>query len=322
MCDPVTATAATEAAKSGAEAAAAASAGGEVLGSTAALDAAGTAALETAGTAAAAEAIPSAASSLAGAADAAANIGLDSAYAVPSSGFESAAAVPSAASGAVSQGAASLGDYGSANGFGAPGTSYTSVPGLNGATIAPTDAASLAQTTVPNALPSTGTWETALQAINKYAPTASLGLNALGQYRAQDAQKQFANIARPAQEVGNQLLAQYQTGTLSSSDQFAIQQWVQQQKAAIKQYYAKAGLSDSSMAVNALSQIDSQAETMRQQAIANELKQGLSALGIANPALTAGVQAGFKQDAQLAGNSAAFLQELAKQYGGTPSGTQ
>lgn len=172
-------------------------------------------------------------------------------------------------------------------------------------------------------LPGSGiTWDKAMAAINKYAPAASLGLNILGQAKAKSYQSQLDKIAQPAQEVGSQLLAKFQSGQLSAADQFAIQQWAQQQRAAVQQYYQKAGLSDSSMATQALAQVDQQAEQMRQQAIQAELQQGLAALGVASPTLRAGVNAGMQSDLALMQGTSQFLQELARMNtGATPTGT-
>ena len=91
-------------------------------------------------------------------------------------------------------------------------------------------------------------------------------------------------------------------------------------KAQVKQYYARAGLSDSSMEVQALAQVDQQAESMRQQAINNTLRQGLNALGIANPTLTAGINAGVQQDQQFQQALSRFFASLGQQQTGTPGG--
>lgn len=152
---------------------------------------------------------------------------------------------------------------------------------------------------------------------------ASLGLTALSAKRQAGAtgtaQSQLNAVAAPASATSAQLLSQFQSGQISGADAYQISQYATTQKAQVDSYYAKAGLTNSSMHQQALQKIDQQAEAMRQQAVQNLLKDGLSAAGVANPVLTAGVNAGVQEDknAQLAMSN--FINALAKMNTGSAS---
>jgi hypothetical protein len=168
----------------------------------------------------------------------------------------------------------------------------------------------------------------ALQALGKGGMNglqlAQLGLGGAAAVKqmkgAGGAQAQMQQIAGPAKAASDQLLTQFKSGQLNSADAFAIAQWAQQQKAGLNQYYSKAGLSNSSMHQQAMSQIDQQADVMRQQAVDNMLKQGLAAAGVANPTLTAGVTAGMRQDEQAQRAMQDFIGMLARMN--TPQASQ
>ena len=196
-----------------------------------------------------------------------------------------------------------------ATGPGGPGTSTTVSPSANAPT--PTGNAS-----VDAAMKALGAGGSSLMGgIKEYGPALNAGLagvSALQQARGVgSAQKAMQGIAQPTKDVSNQLLQQFKTGQISGADAFQIAQFSQQQKAAVDQYYAKAGLSNSSMHTQALQQIDVQAEAMRQQAVQNLLKGGLSAAGVSDPTMVAGVNAGIKQDANAQSAMQNFINTLA-----------
>ena len=159
---------------------------------------------------------------------------------------------------------------------------------------------------------------------SKFAPVASLGMNAYAQHKAQSAADQLKGVAKPASDVSNKLLGQYQSGTLNPADAYAIAQWSQQQTASIKNYYANAGLSNSSMEAEALSKVGAQADAMRSQAVQSLLTSGLSAAGLAQGPQVAAVNASVAADQQLSQASSNFMAALAKmntQQTGTTSTT-
>lgn len=193
-------------------------------------------------------------------------------------------------------------------------------PGTSSAIPAPAAAA-------PNGFQAT--IQKALDTIGKNKlNTANLGLGALSAYRQMKAgsaaQRQYQGIAGPTSAVSSDLLNKFQNGQVSGADAFAIAQFSQKQKAAVNAYYAKAGLSNSSMHQQALQQVDVQAEGMRQQALQNMLTGGLKAAGVANPLLARGVKAGVAQDNQAMATMQKFLSTLSGMntpQASTPTGT-
>lgn len=101
-----------------------------------------------------------------------------------------------------------------------------------------------------------------------------------------------------AQQAQN-MLTNYQNGQLMPSDAQHIALWEQQQNASVKDYYAKAGLADSSMAQQAIQQVGVQAELMRQQALTNMMNTSLSMAGVSSSYVNNQVQLQIQQDQQL-----------------------
>ena len=270
-------------------------------------------------------------------------------YALPSAGefagmslpaLDAASAGLSATSGAASgaapayagpgsPGAGAAGEGAAPSAAGASGTGLTSPTGIGageaGNLPAPADVTAnpaTAQTgtatgTAPaGTVPQQSTVDKALAAIkNNPLQAANVGLGAASlvkQLTTPGVQGQFNNIAAGTKAASDALLQQFKSGTLNGADAFAIQQWAQQSKAAVDQYYAKAGLSNSSMHTDAVNQINAQAEAMRQQAIQNLLTQGLKAAGVSDPTLVAGINAGLKQDDQSMQAMQNFLNQLSK----------
>jgi hypothetical protein len=126
------------------------------------------------------------------------------------------------------------------------------------------------------------------------------------------AQKQYQSVAAHSKAASDQLLQQFQSGQITGADAYKIADWVQKQRAQTDQYFQKAGLSNSSMHNQALQQIDSQAEGMRQQAVQSLLANGLKAAGVSDPTLTAGITAGLNNDAAAMKAMQQFLATLAQ----------
>jgi len=117
--------------------------------------------------------------------------------------------------------------------------------------------------------------------------------------------------ATPAQTTSNSILDQFNKGQLNASDQYNIAKWSQDAKASKQQYYAQAGLADSSMAKQDIASVDAQAAAMRDQALNNMLQSGLNAAGIANSATGQAVQLQMQQDQQAQQAQQQFYQMLA-----------
>lgn len=95
-----------------------------------------------------------------------------------------------------------------------------------------------------------------------------------------------------------QLWDVYNKGEISPADQARIGQWEQQQTQAVKDYYQKAGLSDSSMAQEAVKKVGVDAQNMRMQANQNLLQPALQATNLADQYGMQLVQYQMQQDAQ------------------------
>ena len=161
-------------------------------------------------------------------------------------------------------------------------------------------------------------------------PVASLAMNGKAQHKAQSAADQLNKIAQPASSTSNNLLSKFNSGQISAADSYAINQQMQQSIAQAKQYYASAGLSNSSMEHEAIQTIQNNAENQRQQALQNMLTQGLSAAGTAQGPQIAAVNASVQSDAQLQKATSDFMAALARMNAGgttpnqptpTPSGS-
>lgn len=170
------------------------------------------------------------------------------------------------------------------------------------------------------------TVSSALKQLGGYGKNALTGLSLLNSLRAQNAMKkngadaagQYNSIAKPTLDVSNQLLTNFKNGQISAADQQAIAQWQQQQMAQTNQYYAKAGLSNSSMHSDAVSKIAQQADSMRQQAVQNLLTGGLKAAGLAQGPQLAAVNASLQSDQAAQQATQNFLMQLAKMTASAP----
>jgi hypothetical protein len=147
------------------------------------------------------------------------------------------------------------------------------------------------------------------------ASIAATGYNAITQ---QQMQKNATSLGQEIQKLGipltqqsNQLLQQYAAGKLNPGDQMAIDQFIRQTTAQAKQYYANAGLGDSSMAQEAIQQIQMQGEQMRQSALQGYLQNATNLATAGNAQQTTGINAQISADQNLQDSQANILQALA-----------
>ena len=146
---------------------------------------------------------------------------------------------------------------------------------------------------------------------------AGLGLSGYSQYKSAQNQKTLqdqlnkqAQLTRPAAES---LMSQYQSGTIGPAQEKQISDYTSQQKAQIKQRYAKMGRDPNydSAAQQEMANVDVQAASMRDTALQNVLSSGLKASGVtAGPAQQA-IMAGYQQDQAAQKAQADFLAALA-----------
>lgn len=102
---------------------------------------------------------------------------------------------------------------------------------------------------------------------------------------------QYRGLASAQRGAGEDLVAQYRSGKLNQADQYAIDQWEQGAIAQTKDYYARASLSDSSMAKNAEASIHNAAVARKQEALNNLLTMGTNILNITDRYQAMAVQA-------------------------------
>ena len=203
--------------------------------------------------------------------------------------------------------------------------SDTTEPDLNYRNVTPpTDA----QNPVMKALQSLGiTSPTGGLGQNAF-PAASLGLNAASQLaarkQAQSLQQQLQKQSDITAPAAKQLMTQFQSGTISAAQEKQITDYTNNQRAQIKQRYAKMGRDPNydSAAQQEMANVDVQAAAMRDAALQNVLSSGLKAAGVsAGPAQQA-IMAGYNADQSAQKTQQDFLKALADMQARAGTGTQ
>ena len=202
---------------------------------------------------------------------------------------------------------------------------------------APPTAETLSQVTAPasesgswtDALTKGMTTKGALDALAKYGPLGLSAANIASQKKlaGQSGQK-IAGIGATQNAVAQQQISDAQAGKINPADQAAIDQWKQQAKAQALQYFAKAGLSDSSMAQQSLADIDAKGAQMFEQARQQLLQAGISTLNITDKYQLAAVnaemqasQASSQQMGQFLNTYGQWMSQTPKMTSGTTSAT-
>jgi hypothetical protein len=171
--------------------------------------------------------------------------------------------------------------------------------------------------TGPGATDSSSFLSQALKTLGIYDPTSGLGRNALPAAatlgslamrpyeisQQKKMQQELANLGKPAQDVSNQVLSQYQSGQIPAAQEQDIKSWEDQSIANIKGFYARAGLGDSSMEQDQIASIKEQGVAMRDKARQNLLQSGLSAAQVGQGPLASSITMRAGQDQQ-------FMQSL------------
>jgi hypothetical protein len=157
----------------------------------------------------------------------------------------------------------------------------------------------------------------ALKTLGIYDPTSGLGRNALPAAatlgslamrpyeisQQKKMQQELANLGKPAQDVSNQVLSQYQSGQIPAAQEQEIKAWEDKSIADIKGFYARAGLGDSSMEQDQVASIKEQGVAMRDKARQDLLQSGLSAAQVGQGPLASSITMKAGQDQQ-------FMQSL------------
>lgn len=112
-------------------------------------------------------------------------------------------------------------------------------------------------------------------------------------------------------DIANQIMDQYQKGQLNPADAYAIDKFTKDSIAQTENYYAKAGLSDSSMKTQAISEINAKAAAMKDQALQNMLQSAFQAADISQGPVQNAVQQQIAADQQAQQAQSSFFQTLA-----------
>ena len=143
-----------------------------------------------------------------------------------------------------------------------------------------------------------------------------MGLNVYNQAQAKKQASDFAAqmkaMGAPLTAAANQLLQLYASGQLLPSDQFKVQQFSQQQKSQLKNYYAQAGLGDSAMLQSALQQVDSMAAAMQSKMEQAYLSNASNVATQGNQYTMAGIQQQIATDQKLSDAQMNLLSTLAQ----------
>ena len=159
-------------------------------------------------------------------------------------------------------------------------------------------------------------------------PAASLGLNVASQLAAnkqkQSLQQQLQRQSDITAPAAKQLMTQFQSGTIGAAQEKQITDYTNNQRAQIKQRYARMGRDPNldSAAQQEMANVDVQAAAMRDAALQNVLSSGLKAAGVsAGPAQQA-IMAGYNQDQSAQKTQQDFLKALADMQARAGTGTQ
>lgn len=195
------------------------------------------------------------------------------------------------------------------------GGSTTNPAGVTSSGTSSTGALDAAGNAIPvNAPESGGFLSKAGQFAKNYAVPLLAGANLFmsSKPQAQIATPAMTTLSAQDAALASSLVNQYNSGQLNAGDAASIAQWQQGQEEATKQYYANAGLSDSSMEQQAIGQVHAQAVQMRQQALNNYLQPALTATGLAFGQAQTLLNYQLQQDQQKQQAQSNFLQVLAQ----------
>ena len=126
--------------------------------------------------------------------------------------------------------------------------------------------------------------------------------------QARKYREDLANVAKPYQEQGKQLVAQAQRGELTP----AAQQQLQAAQAQAAQGAEKRGGVAAQQAMMAV-------ENMRQQLLQNQYDYGLKVLGIGDNIATGSIKAGMQADQYVNSLAASYANNIARLLAGTPT---
>lgn len=146
-----------------------------------------------------------------------------------------------------------------------------------------------------------------------------MGLSLLGAGSAAgkepEAVKQLGQNANAASQMGMEYLQAAREGRLTGPQQASLDQYKQNAKNQVRQYFASIGQFDSTSRIQAEAQIDQAAVAMQQQLIQETLNSGLSLMGASNTPLAQVAQYQAGQDQALINAMGSFAQGIGSLFG-------
>jgi hypothetical protein len=127
------------------------------------------------------------------------------------------------------------------------------------------------------------------------------------------AEKTMLESAKPLNEQARSLMQFYNSGKLQPADEQKINDFVQQQTAAVNDYWSRAGAPDSSGRLAQLQQVQERANALRDETRQGYLVQALQAAGVGNQATSTLAQLQALGDREASGALTDFLKEWAQQ---------
>lgn len=130
---------------------------------------------------------------------------------------------------------------------------------------------------------------------------------------------ELQTAAQPLIDTGKQDLTQYQSNTLKPADSIALGASTAANKAGLKQFYANAGLGDSSMLENQLGNVNNQEVGTRQKLVDSYLQSALQAYGTAFQPLSQAISYQFQGNQQTQANLSSLIGNI---FGSNGMGTE
>lgn len=128
-------------------------------------------------------------------------------------------------------------------------------------------------------------------------------------------QKLAMQNASAASGAGNQQLQQYTQGQLSPAQQAAVDQFKKESLAKYRQYFANAGIPESTAMMDAEAKVNQDASQYAQQLLQQNYANSMQALGLANNTLAQQAYANLAQEKEIADSQAAAMQAIGQLAG-------
>jgi hypothetical protein len=204
-----------------------------------------------------------------------------------------------------------------AGGLGSPSLASLGESLYTPASLAPAGAAAAAPTgflqSIPGLLKS-GAQSAVSSLLQNPLQAGALGLAAMQAIKGPQLSTGEKTVAAQNQQTNaltNQLISRYQSGTLDPNDERAIDEWRRGSRAQVEQFFANAGIPNSTQKLDMLRDIDAKAIAMRDQVRQNYAGAAMSGANVSSNAALALGQLQNLGDAQAANALQGLLQAAA-----------